>query len=303
LENKTDNSVSKTAAWILAVRPKTLPAALAPVVVGSALAFAHHRFKVLPATAALTVALLLQVGVNLANDYFDYVKGVDSGKRAGPVRVTQSGLIPPQRVKTVMLFVFGSSMLPGLYLVNVGGWPVTIVGAASIIAALAYSGGPYPLASYGLGDLFVFIFFGLVAVGGTYYVQALTLPLIVLLMGADVGLLITAILVVNNLRDLHTDRPAGKRTLAVIIGDRATRVEYTLLVASAYAVPVALAAAPGFSVWMLLPVVSTPLACRQIRIIRQTSAGPALNQALATTARLALVFSLLLSAAIILSMQ
>jgi len=286
--------------WLLAARPKTLPAAVAPVVVGTALAAARHRFSVLPAAAALAVALLLQVGVNLANDYFDYVKGVDSGPRLGPVRAAHSGLIPPPRVKAAMLAVFGFSLLPGLVLLAVSGWPVIVIGAAAIIAALAYSGGPYPLASHGLGDLFVFIFFGLVAVGGTYYVQARSLTPMALLLGADVGLLITAILVVNNLRDLVTDRRAGKRTLAVIIGDPATRLEYTLLVAGAYAVPLSLAAA-GFRAWMLLPVISAPLAWRQINAIWCTADGPAFNRLLAATARLALVFSLLLSAALLLS--
>jgi len=162
-------------AWILAARPKTLPAAVAPVMVGSAMAAVHNSFALLPAMAALAVALLLQIGVNLANDYFDFIKGVDSDDRLGPLRVTQSGLIPPVRVRTAMSITLGLAGLPGLYLVYVGGWPVLVIGAASILAALAYSGGPYPLASNALGDLFVFIFFGLVAVCGTYYVQTLML--------------------------------------------------------------------------------------------------------------------------------
>ena len=291
------------AAWVLAVRPKTLPAAVAPVAVGTALAFAHHRFALLPAAAALAVALLLQIAVNLANDYFDYVKGVDAGRRVGPVRVTQGGLIAPQQVKTAMLAVFGLSLLPGLYLVRLGGWPLLITGAAAITAALAYSGGPYPLASHGLGDLFVFIFFGPVAVAGTYYVQAGVVNPPALVLGADVGLLITAILVVNNLRDLETDRAAGKRTLAVILGERATRLEYTLLVAGAYAVPVILSATTGFYAWMLLPLISAPLVWRQVTAIRRTTDGPAFNRLLAATARLALVFSLLLSIALVLSVK
>ena len=161
--------------WILATRPKTLPAALAPVSVGSALAVADQCFAFLPAAAALIVALLLQIGVNLANDYFDYIKGIDTRERLGPVRVSQSGLIPSATVKGAMIFIFLLAMIPGLYLAFIGGWPVIIIGLASIMAALAYSGGPFPLASHGLGDLFVFIFFGLVGVCGTYYVQALHL--------------------------------------------------------------------------------------------------------------------------------
>jgi len=200
-----------------------------------------------------------------------------------------------------MLAVFGLSLLPGLYLVHVGGWPLFIIGAAAIVAALAYSGGPYPLASHGLGDLFVFLFFGLVAVGGTYYAQARTMSSLALALGADVGLLITAILVVNNLRDMETDRAAGKRTLAVIIGERASRMEYILLVAGAYTVPIIMAAVGVFCAWVLLPLLSAPLAWRQIRTIRHSSGGPALNRLLAATARLALVFSLLLSIALVLN--
>ena len=224
-------------AWILAARPKTLPAAVAPVTVGSAMAAVHNSFSLLPAMAALAVALLLQIGVNLANDYFDFVKGVDSDDRLGPLRVTQSGLISPGRVRVAMIITLGLAGLPGLYLVYVGGWPVLVIGAASILAALAYSGGPYPLASNALGDLFVFIFFGLVAVCGTYYVQTLMLTATVVLIGADVGLLITAILVVNNLRDIATDSRTGKRTLAVRLGASGTKLEFSLLLAGAYCGP------------------------------------------------------------------
>jgi len=294
-------NTSTIGAWLLATRPKTLPAGLTPVIVGSAMAYAHQRFVVLPAVAALVVALLLQVGVNLANDYFDYIKGVDTEERLGPVRVTQSGMIAPGRVKLAMTIVFVLSLLPGFYLTMIGGWPVAAIGAASIIAALAYSGGPYPLASHGLGDLFVFVFFGLVAVCGTYYVQALELFPMVVFMGVVVGLLITAILVVNNLRDIATDRKTGKRTLAVRIGEHKTRSEYTFLLAVAYAIPVIIWLAGFGSVWLLLPLASLPLALLQIRLIRQPSDGPALNDLLAKTAKLSFFFSVLLSIGLILS--
>ena len=287
--------------WLLAARPKTLPAAVAPVIVGSAMAYAHQRFVLLPAMAALAVALILQVGVNLANDYFDFTKGIDTEDRLGPVRVTQSGLISPGRVKFSMTMVFVLSLLPGLYLISIGGWPVVVIGAASIIAALAYSGGPFPLASHGFGDLFVFIFFGLVAVSGTYYVQALHITPMVVLMGIIVGLLITAILVVNNLRDIQTDRKTGKRTLAVMIGVKGTRAEYTILVAGGYAIPVLIWLGGFASAWVLLPLASLPLAFLQIRLIRQPSDGPALNDLLAKTARLSFFFSVLLSIGLILS--
>jgi 1,4-dihydroxy-2-naphthoate octaprenyltransferase len=294
-------NTSTIGAWLLAARPKTLPAAVAPVIVGSAMAYAHQRFVLLPAMAALAVALLLQVGVNLANDYFDYTQGVDTEDRLGPARVTQSGLIAPSRVKLAMAIVFVLSLLPGFYLIMIAGWPVAAIGAASIIAALAYSGGPYPLASHGLGDLFVFVFFGLVAVCGTYYVQALNLTPMVVMMGVVVGLLITAILVVNNLRDIATDRKTGKRTLAVMIGEHKTRSEYTFLLAGGYAIPVIIWLAGFVSAWLLLPLTSLPLAFLQIRLIRQPADGPALNDLLAKTAKLSFFFSVLLSIGLILS--
>ena len=293
-------STNSVNAWILATRPKTLPAAVAPVMVGSALAFSHGKFALLPALAALLVALLLQIGVNLANDYFDFIKGIDSDERLGPVRVTQSGLIAPARVKTAVGVTLGLAGLPGLYLVYIGGWPVILIGAASILAALAYSGGPYPLASNALGDLFVFIFFGLVAVCGTYYVQALTLTATVVWMGADVGLLITAILVVNNLRDIDTDGKTGKHTLAVRLGARGSKLEFSLLLAGAYCGPFVLWVCGVFSIWVLLPFVSAPLAWRLVQVIWRTTGGSMLNQTLASTAKLAFIYSLLLATGIVL---
>ena len=286
---------------MLATRPRTLPAAVAPVMVGTAVAIADGQFAWLPAAAALSVALLLQIGVNLANDYFDYVKGIDTSDRLGPPRVTQSGMIPAKQVKAGMVVTIILSLIPGLYLAIVGGWPVILIGLFSFAAALAYSGGPFPLASHGLGDLFVFIFFGLVAVCGTYYVQALDLTPMVWLMGALQGLLITAILVVNNLRDIHTDRRSGKRTLAVMIGERGSRIEYLLLLTTAYAIPFILWLSGRNSVWVILPVFSLPLAFSLTRLIWAGAAGAVLNEALAGTAKLALVYSLLLSIGLVLS--
>lgn len=297
---KQPPDISPFNAWLLATRPRTLPAALAPVIVGTAMAIADKSFQCLPALAALTGALLLQIGVNLANDYFDYVKGIDTIDRLGPIRVTQSGLIPPVRVKTAMIIVLGLAAVVGVYLILVAGWPVLVIGLASVLALLAYSGGPYPLASHGLGDLFVFIFFGPVAVCGTYYVQAQHLTWLVILVTIPVGSLITAILVVNNLRDISTDRKAGKSTLAVILGSRGTKFEYMLLLISAYTMPFMLWLADLASGWVLLPVFSLPMALSMIHVIRQTS-GSLLNQALARTAGLSLLFSLLLSIGLILS--
>ena len=286
-------------AWILATRPRTLPAAIAPVVVGVALAQADGLLAPLPALAALVGALLLQIGANLANDYFDYVKGADVPGRQGPTRVAQSGLISLPHLRIGIAVIFGLVAVVGLYLVAVGGWPILVVGLAALLSAVAYTGGPYPLGYHGLGDLFVFLFFGLVAVGGTYYVQALTLAPAVVIAAIPVGALTTAILVVNNLRDIDTDRPAGKRTLAVQIGRRGTRLEYLLLLALAYAVPPLFWAAGWSSGWVLLPWLSLPLALRSARTILQAD-GPALNLALAATANLALAFSLLFALGLIL---
>ncbi len=288
---------------MLAARPRTLPAAVAPVLVGTAMAIADRQFALLPAAAALMVALLLQIGVNLANDYFDYIKGIDTQDRLGPPRVTQSGLIPAQQVKTGILVVIVLSTIPGLYLASAGGWPVILIGLFCFAAALAYSGGPFPLASHGLGDLFVFIFFGLVAVCGTYYVQALQLTPMVLLMGALQGLLITAILVVNNLRDIQTDRRSGKRTLAVMIGERGSRIEYLLLLAIAYAIPFILWLGGVSSAWVILPLLSLPLAIYLTRLIWISTGGPVLNEVLASTAKLVLIYSCLLSIGLILSFK
>jgi 1,4-dihydroxy-2-naphthoate octaprenyltransferase len=290
---------SKIDAWILAARPRTLPAAIAPVMLGSATAVADNSFVWLPAVAALIVALLLQIGANLANDYFDYLKGIDTQDRLGPPRVTQSGLIPAKQVKAGIVLTLILSLIPGIYLLIVGGLPVLIIGLACICAALAYSGGPFPLASHGLGDLSVFIFFGLVAVCGTYYVQALRLTPLVWLMGVIEGLLISAILVVNNLRDIQSDRQTGKRTLAVIIGNRASRLEYVLLLAGAYAIPIILWLSGRMSAWVMLPLISLPTALSLMHLIWKNPAGPILNQALAKTAKLALIYSLLLSIGLI----
>ena len=293
------HGISPFHAWVLAIRLRTLPAAVAPVLVGTALAIADGQFAVWPAIAAINVSLLLQVSVNLANDYFDFHSGIDTEDRRGPPRVSQSGLIAPARVKKGFSVTLGAAAAVGLYLVSVGGWPVLVIGLLSILATLAYSGGPYPMASHGLGELLVFLFFGLAEVCGTYYVQALNLTSRVIWMAVPVGLLITAILVVNNLRDIPTDRRAGKNTLAVILKARATRIVYVSLLASAYAIPVFLCLSSLNSGWIMLPLISIPMAMPIIRVIYM-SEGPALNRALAKTANLSLVYSLLLSMGLIL---
>lgn len=294
--------LTRSQAWWLAIRPRTLPAAVGPVLVGIGLAIGDHLFQLLPALAALAGALLLQIASNLANDYYDFVKGYDQPDRKGPTRVALSGLISLAELRLGLLLVLLLTAAIGLYLISVAGWPILAVGVAAIVASVAYSGGPYPLSVNGLGDLFVFIFFGLAAVVGTYYVQALTVTPLVWVAALPPGFLITAILVVNNLRDIDSDARVGKRTLAVRLGAGGARGEYTLLLAGAYAVPLALLLAPliGTSaafdpteLLMLLPWLTLPEAIRLRRIIYTATDGPTMNQALAGAARLSLWFSVL----------
>jgi 1,4-dihydroxy-2-naphthoate octaprenyltransferase len=279
--------------WLLAARPRTLPVALAPVLVGTALAVAAGRARLGPAAAALAGALLLQVGANLANDLFDHQKGADAEDRTGPPRAMQHGLVTERQMWRAIALVFGAAVAIGSYLVAVGGWPIAAVGVLSVAAALAYTGGPFPFGYRGLGDPAVFAFFGLVAVGGTYYVQALTLTSAVLLAAVPVGSLATAILVVNNLRDIGSDARVGKRTLAVRIGARATRNEYRALLVLAYAVPPAFWLSGEASPWVLLPLATLPRAFTLAHTVTPAADAATLNRALADTAQLSLGFSLL----------
>ena len=294
------SSPPKTSAWLLAIRPRTLPAATAPVVVGSGVAFLQNQFELLPALAALMGALLLQIGANLANDVFDYHKGADTAQRLGPTRVTQAGLLTPQQVLIGMWVTFGLASLAGAYLAWTAGWPVIAMGIASILAAIAYTGGPYPLGYNGLGEVFVFIFFGPVAVLGTYYVQALSISPLAIWSAVPVGLLITAILVVNNLRDIATDQAAGKRTLAVRLGARATRLEYLILVSIAYLLP-AILSLTGPVPWLAnLVWLSLPMAVSMVNKVN-TLTGRPLNSVLAGTGQLTLVHSFLYAAGLTLT--
>lgn len=285
--------------WVLASRPRTLPAAVAPVVVGMALAIAHGGFAWGPALAAMLGACFIQIGTNFANDYFDFKSGADTAERMGPLRVTQAGLVTPAQIKAATAIAFALATLCGLYLTWVGGWPIVVIGLLSILSGIAYTGGPFPLGYNGLGDLFVFVFFGLVAVGGTYYVQALGFSPIVLAVAVPVGLLSTAIIVVNNLRDVDTDVVAGKRTLAVMFGKRFAKAEYVVLLALSYLAPVILIAMGKLTLWALLPLLSLPLAVSLIRKVH-TVQGPALNPVLGGTGKLLLVFSLLFSLGLVL---
>lgn len=286
--------------WLLAARPRTLPAAVAPVLVGTGVAIAEDGFWLPAALAAMLVALLLQIGANLANDVFDFHRGADTAARLGPPRVTQRGLIPPQRVLLATWLVLAAAVIPGLYLVVRGGWVMLLLGSLAILAALAYTGGPFPLGYYGLGDPAVFWFFGIVAVAGTAFVQTGNLTRLALAASVPMGGVATAILVVNNLRDLPTDRLAGKRTLAVRLGRRATIAEYALLLVVAYATPLVLWLSGTLNLWWWLPWLSLPLAYRLVRAVG-TEAGAALNRRLAGTARLQLLFGVLFAVAIALS--
>ena len=220
--------------WLMAARPRTLPAAIAPVLVGTSLAIRNGPFHPLAFVAALLGAVLIQIGTNLSNDYSDARRGADTEDRIGPVRVTAGGLLPPHRVLVATYLTFGAAVLCGVYLIAVAGWLLLAVGAASILAGVLYTGGPRPYGYEGLGELFVFLFFGLVAVTGSYYVQRRALPWEAFVLAVPVGLLIAAILVVNNVRDIETDRRAGKRTLAVRLGRERTRVLFTAMVALAF---------------------------------------------------------------------
>ncbi len=285
------NSLTKLKTWLLASRPKTLPAAAAPVIVGTALAFSDSSFRFAPALACLLAALLLQIGSNLANDVFDYEKGADQEERFGPTRVTQAGLLTPGQVKRGMMIIFGLSAFLGLYLISVGGWPILFLGVAAILSAIAYTGGPYPLGYHGLGDLFVFIFFGLAAVAGTYYVQVGTVAQPVWGMAVAMGLLTVAILVVNNLRDIESDRNSNKRTLAVRFGERSARLEYTICLIGAYLIPVALWGAGNLPLLGLLVFLTIPTSIRLVQAV-YTDTGKALNKTLAGTGRLELFYAL-----------
>jgi len=278
--------------WFLAARPKTLPAAAAGVITGTALAIHDGHFRLGPALAALFVALLLQIGSNLANDVYDYERGADAGERHGPMRVTQEGLLTPQQVKLGMWVVFGLSALLGLYLAIVAGWVVILIGLAAILSAIAYTGGPFPLGYNGLGDLFVFIFFGVAAVAGTYFVQADSVSVGAWWMSLPLGWLIVDILVVNNLRDIEADRTAGKHTMAVRLGEQKKPIEYIVLLLVSYLI-LPLLAFFGILPWTsMLACLSIPLGWRTWQVVRK-QAGRPLNEALAGTGQTTLVYSLL----------
>jgi 1,4-dihydroxy-2-naphthoate octaprenyltransferase len=284
----------------MAARPRTLPAAIAPVLVGTAAAVeVSDEIRVGAFLAALVGSVFIQIGTNLANDYSDASRGADTADRLGPVRVTSSGLVAPRRVLVATWIAFGVAVAAGIYLATVAGVLILVVGAASILAGVLYTGGPRPYGYEGLGELFVFLFFGLVAVNGSYYVQLERLDWLPFGLSLAVGFLATAILVVNNVRDIETDRRAGKMTLAVRLGRERTRRLYALLIIAAFAtLPIALLLADG-PAWGLLAVGAAPLAPGPLETVMTRTDGPSLNRALAGTGALLAAFSALLSAGLV----
>ncbi|MFC4437567.1 MULTISPECIES: 1,4-dihydroxy-2-naphthoate polyprenyltransferase [Natrialbaceae] len=305
--------ISRTKAWVIAARPQTLPAAAAPVIVGTGLAVYEGVFAPIPALMAVIGAALIQIGTNFANDYYDAIKGADTDDREGFTRVTQSGLIAPERVKLATIVTFALAILSGTYLVYVGGVPILVIGLVSVCCGWAYTGGPYPLGYHGLGDPFVFVFFGLVAVTGTYYVQAAahlepftttvpagTVTRESILAGLPIAGVSTAVLVVNNIRDRETDAETGKRTLAVRLGYRWSRLEFAALLALAYLTPLWFWLGEGFGPEVLLPLVTLPYAALIARTVLTRTDGEALNPALEQTGKLLAMYALLFAGGFVL---
>ena len=297
MEIRTPNATVNP--WWLAIRPKTLSASVAPVAVGTALAAHDHHLLIPAALAALVGALGIQIGTNLTNDVLDFRRGADTDARVGPTRVVQAGLLSERAVTWGALAAFGMAMLAGLYLIAVAGWPILLLGGVSIVCGVLYTAGPLPLAYLGLGDLFVWVFFGVAAVAGTYYVQASRISLAAVWMGLAVGALAVALLAVNNLRDIPTDRSAGKRTLAVRMGDGWTREYIAALLIAAFALP------PMLAAWQLVGrgafavLLAVPLAAAPVRSVLRGTAGRDLNPVLGMIARLQIVYAALLTAGLL----
>lgn len=288
----TIQKYSKFESWVLASRPKTLPAAIVPVLIGSSIALYDNKFKFLATLVALICALLIQIGTNFVNDLYDYLSGTDKEERVGPLRVLASGLISVKEMKIGIVLIFALTFLLGLYLVYISTWITLLIGIMSILAGIAYTAGPYPLAYNGLGDIFVFIFFGFVGTVGTYYVQAVAITPLVLWASIPVGALITNILVVNNYRDIEDDASAGKITLAVKLGKRLTRIQYLTFTVVSYLILFVVYFTYKESLFVFLPLLSLPLAVRLVKMIYKYK-GAELNKTLALTAILSAVYGLL----------
>jgi len=293
-------TTSKFKIWVHAARPKTLAAAFTPVLVGAAIAWSDDHFIVLNSIVALVCAFLIQIGTNFANDYFDFVKGADTEDRIGFTRATAAGLIAPKTMLRATVFSMGLAFVFGLYLVWFGGWQILLIGVLSLLFGVLYTGGPYPLGYNGLGDIFVFIFFGIVAVMGTYFVNALEWSEASFWASLPVGALCTNILVINNLRDVEQDAKAGKRTLGVLFGDTALKWEYTIMLLLAFAIPPYFNIQLGYTIWIYLPFISAPLAFIHAKKVWSETYKPNLNKVLEQTAQYMALFGLLFSIGIIL---
>lgn len=297
------NSLLKT--WWIGARPRTLPAAIVPVLVGASLALREGSFSLLPFVAALLASILIQIGTNLTNDVADYLKGADKN-RAGPVRITQAGLATPRQVIAMTAITFGLAAILGVYLIYVAGWPILLVGVLSILAGIGYTAGPFPLAYNGLGDVFTFIFFGLVATVGAYFIHAKTITLPSVIAALPVALMVTNIIVINNMRDIPSDTLAHKRTLAVIIGDRATRLEYAVFAFSACFIAASLLwmgwqHRSAFPVWLVFLVSTVVLAQDRVHKVYAAHQPMQFNKALAATSLSHLIFGILFATSIAIS--
>jgi len=289
---------TKVQSWILAARPKTLLAAFVPVLVGSALAISVNHFYLPYSLAALICAVLIQIGTNFTNDLYDHLKGADNKNRKGPQRALASGLISVKEMKWGITFTFGLSFIIGLYLVYSAGWVILIIGIVSIAAGFVYTAGPFPLAYNGLGDVFVFIFFGVVGTMGTYFLHTTEFTFLSFLISLSVGAVTTNILIVNNFRDIDEDKAAGKNTLAVFIGRSFTRLEFILLMVFCYLVLIILFTEYNFSYWIFLPFTTLPFAALLIKMLFKFN-GTELNKTLELSAKFSGLYGLLFAAGLI----
>ena len=280
--------------WIIAIRLKTLPAAISPVLLGSSLSYKYGYFSSLIFFMTLFAAILIQIGTNFANDVYDFEKGTDRDDRLGPIRATQAGLISPKKMKVSMLGTFSIAILVGCYLAWIGGLPIVFIGIASIIAGIAYTGGPYPLGYNGFGELFVFLFFGIIAVPGTYFLQAGTFTYLSIWLGSCMGMLSAAILVVNNIRDIDTDKVTGKKTLAVYFGILFSYIEFIILIICPYLILLYLIINKDLASSIYIVFLSLPIGLKLVFELI-TNTGIKLNTVLSSTAKLLFIFSLLCS--------
>lgn len=288
--------ISKTVyIWIEAARPKTLWASIAPVIIGTAMAFSDGQLDFIVGVLTMISAVMIQVGTNFANDYYDFFKGADTAERIGPTRATGSGRVKPETMKKAFILAFSISVISGLYLIHRGGWPILIIGTASILFGILYTGGPFPLGYKGLAEIFVLIFFGPVAVGGAYYLQTLEINMVVVLAGLSPGLISTALLTVNNLRDIHTDEKAGKRTLAVRFGPIFARIEYFLSILVACSMPLILLIVDPGHPYSLAAILVIILAGPPLKSVLFDEISSELNRALASTGKILLFYSLVFS--------